>query len=87
MHRESFEQLAELLKDDAVFYTLPKRMQQAPVQYQLAVALTRFGSFGNGASVGKIARMFSISGTLSCVLFALRSALTSLPTSEGCTIL
>ena len=34
MHRESCEQLAELLQDDAVFYTPPKRMQQAPVQNQ-----------------------------------------------------
>ena len=61
MSRDSFEQLAEMLKSDAVFQTPPRRMQQAPVRHQLAVALTRFGHFGNAASVGKTARTFSIS--------------------------
>ena len=62
MYRDSFEQLAELLKTDPDFQTPPRRMQQAPVRHQLAVALSRFGHFGNAASVGKIARLFSISG-------------------------
>jgi hypothetical protein len=61
MSKERFLTLVELIRHHQVF-SPGNRRPMAPVELQLLVALKRFGSFGNGASIGNIARRFSISG-------------------------
>lgn len=61
MSKENFFQLLALIEKHEIFHTAGRRPQR-PVHHQLLVALKRFGCFGNGASVGNIARSFGLSG-------------------------
>jgi hypothetical protein len=47
--------IENLIKDDAIFSN-NSRNPQKPVRLQLVVTLERLGCFGNGASVGRVAR-------------------------------
>ena len=60
MTRGCFHQLVELIRRHSIYMT--KKAPQRPVELQLLVALKRFGYFGNGASIGMVARHFAISG-------------------------
>ncbi|MBW0587310.1 hypothetical protein O181_127025 [Austropuccinia psidii MF-1] len=57
---ESFEKLVAQIKADKMFQNSPQNKQHNPA-IQLAVALSRLGSNGNGTSLGKIGRLFGIS--------------------------
>lgn len=59
MTRDAFEHIVELIKSDPVFQN-DSNNKQAPVEIQLAVALYRFGTYGNGASVAQVAKKFGI---------------------------
>jgi hypothetical protein len=52
---ETFDALVDLIEDDPIFHS-DNNNQQLPVRYQLAIALYRFGHFGNAASVESIAQ-------------------------------
>jgi hypothetical protein len=56
----AFRHILSLIHDHPVF-TTRSNSTQAPVQYQLAVALYRAGRYGNGASVQDVARTAGIS--------------------------
>ncbi|KAI9916268.1 hypothetical protein PsorP6_017098 [Peronosclerospora sorghi] len=60
MSKGAFVQIVSLIKDNHVFHN-NSRNPQRPVNEQLIVTLKRFGGFGNGASVGMLARFFRIS--------------------------
>ena len=62
MTRDYFHRLVELIRGHSVYKT--KKVPQRPVEQQLLVALKQFGCFGNGASVGMLARYFAISDRL-----------------------
>ncbi|MBW0557911.1 hypothetical protein O181_097626 [Austropuccinia psidii MF-1] len=57
---ESFEKLVAQIQDDENFQKSSQNKQCNPV-IQLAVALSRLGSNGNGASLGRIEMLFGIS--------------------------
>ncbi|MBW0485498.1 hypothetical protein O181_025213 [Austropuccinia psidii MF-1] len=57
---ESFEKLVAQIQDDKTFQTSSQSKQCNPA-IQLAVALSRLGSDGNGAALGKIGMFFGIS--------------------------
>lgn len=62
------------IKEDPVFQN-QSRNPQAPIEYQLMVALYRFGHHGNGGSAKAVARTFQISGrsyTLTKVMSGMR---------------
>ena len=61
--RTHFWQLGQLIQDHPIFHS-QSRNRQRPVEHQLLVALKRFGTFGNAASVGCLARHFGISGSI-----------------------
>ena len=67
MSRSCFFNLVELLRNHPIF--LASKRPQRPIEHQLLVALRRFGFFGNGASVGIIARNFAISGNFLYYIF------------------
>ncbi|POV95982.1 hypothetical protein PSTT_15921 [Puccinia striiformis] len=60
MCQESFHQLVSEIRDHPVFQNR-SNIPQRPVQDQLMVTLKRMGTYGNGASVGMLARFFRIS--------------------------
>jgi len=54
-----FDDLVAVLCDDPIFHN-NSRNKQTPVEEQLAIALYRFGHFGNAASTMKVALMFGV---------------------------
>lgn len=56
--------ILEEIRNDPVFRN-DSWNPQAPVEYQLMVALSRFGHYGNGVSVMSVARNFRIAGEFS----------------------
>lgn len=63
MNQESFYRLYDLIKDHEVYLPTGGRPQK-DVRLQMMVALERLGMYGNGASVGRVARSAGISGML-----------------------
>jgi len=61
MSKNFFRQLVASIEGHIIFQNKSKNPQR-PVEHQLLVALKCFGTFGNAASVGAIARSFGISG-------------------------
>ncbi|MBW0540469.1 hypothetical protein O181_080184 [Austropuccinia psidii MF-1] len=57
---ESFQRLVTLIQDDTIFHNSSRFKQRDPA-IQLAVALARLGSNGNGASLGKLGMLFGVS--------------------------
>ncbi|MBW0463760.1 hypothetical protein O181_003475 [Austropuccinia psidii MF-1] len=57
---ESFEKLVAQIQGDKTFQNSSQNKQHNPA-IQLAVALSRLGSNGNGAALGKIGMLFGIS--------------------------
>ena|SRR6266511_1050105 len=53
--RVQFDQLLHLIDQHPTFHTRP---HQIPVSVQLSIALYRFGVYGTGASIHKVARLF-----------------------------
>src|SRR5258708_28923675 len=51
----TFDALCSLIQDHPTFYN-NLNQEQMPVSYQLAIALFRFGHFGNGSSIEKVAQ-------------------------------
>jgi hypothetical protein len=70
MTQESFHKLLSMIEAHPVFHN-QSNVPQRPVRDQLTVALRRMGTFGNGASVGMLARFFRISEG-SVILYSLR---------------
>jgi hypothetical protein len=64
--RTHFWQLVQRIQGHFIFHNR-SRHPQRPVEHQLLVAMKRFGTFGNGAAVGCIARHFGISGQVASV--------------------
>ncbi|KNE96111.1 hypothetical protein PSTG_10533 [Puccinia striiformis f. sp. tritici PST-78] len=60
MCQDSFHQLVSEIQDHPVFQNR-SNVPQRPVCDQLTVTLKRLGTYGNGASVGMLARFFRIS--------------------------
>jgi hypothetical protein len=58
-----FHRILEYIKDDPVFRN-NSRSPQTAVEYQLMVALSRFGHNGNGISIHSVAQTFRISGKM-----------------------
>ncbi|KAE9003028.1 hypothetical protein PR003_g22996 [Phytophthora rubi] len=59
-----FVAIATMIASDEVFYSASSN-QQRPVHIQLGVTFERLGAYGNGSSVGKLARAYGIgSGTV-----------------------
>lgn len=56
----TFDTLVQLIKDDEVFHNKSYN-RQAPVAEQLAVALYRFGHFGNAAGIEEVGLWFGFS--------------------------
>jgi hypothetical protein len=56
---ECFDDLFEALRNDPVFQNQSQN-EQMPVNEQLAIALYRFGHFGNSASITKTAHFFGV---------------------------
>jgi hypothetical protein len=72
-----FDHLLAAISDDAIFQNECSN-EQAPVDQQLAIALYRFGHFGNAASTKKVALHFGVGyGTVylytKCVMIAVCS--------------
>lgn len=61
MKKDSFLKLLALISDDEAFGSPLSRHRQAPVWVQLQVVLQRLGCDGNGASVGRLARLAGFS--------------------------
>ena len=59
MTRDAFKLVVDLIKNDQVFHN-DSNNKQAPVEIQLAVALYRFGTYGNGASTIQVAKKFGV---------------------------
>ncbi|MBW0578319.1 hypothetical protein O181_118034 [Austropuccinia psidii MF-1] len=57
---KSFEKLVAQIQDDKTFQNSSQNKQHNPA-IQLAVAISRLGSNGNGASLGKIGMLYGIS--------------------------
>ncbi|KAI9912527.1 hypothetical protein PsorP6_006513 [Peronosclerospora sorghi] len=57
MSKGAFVQIVSLIQDNHVFHN-SSRNPQRPVKEQLMVTLKRFGCFGNGVSVGILAKFF-----------------------------
>jgi hypothetical protein len=71
---EVFDSLLELVRDDPIFQN-NSNQPQLPVQYQLAIALFRFGHHGNAASVESIAQWAGVSaGTVFNTTFRIMQA-------------
>jgi hypothetical protein len=56
---ECFDSLVAAISGDPVFHNNSK-MPQMPVEHQIAIALYRFGHFGNAASTMKVALQFGV---------------------------
>ncbi|KAI8442582.1 hypothetical protein BY996DRAFT_8546971, partial [Phakopsora pachyrhizi] len=54
-----FGKLCDLLRGDSIFYNNSRHIQIA-LEIQVAVGLSRLGSNGNGASIGKIQMIFGV---------------------------
>ncbi|CAH7676836.1 hypothetical protein PPACK8108_LOCUS11936, partial [Phakopsora pachyrhizi] len=54
-----FGKLYDLIRGDSIFYN-NSRHKQIALEIQAAVGLSRLGSNGNGASIGKIQMMFGV---------------------------
>jgi hypothetical protein len=78
MTKQCFQELVALVEGHSVFQNNSKNKQR-PVYLQLLVALNRFGCFGNGAAIGRIALKFGLSGNglHSCFLFTASSVFTN----------
>ena len=61
--RNYFQELLVKIENHPIFQS-STHTKQRPVHHQLLVAMKRFGTYGNGAAVGAIARYFSLSGTV-----------------------
>jgi hypothetical protein len=61
MSRQYFQDLLIHIEGHSIFQNKSNNPQR-PIHHQLLVTLKRFGCFGNGASVGVIARFFGLSG-------------------------
>jgi hypothetical protein len=62
-----FDALVSVLEEDPIFHNNSPN-EQMPVVEQLAIALYRFGHYGNGASVKKVALLFGVGyGTVKVV--------------------
>ncbi|EGZ19437.1 hypothetical protein PHYSODRAFT_298000 [Phytophthora sojae] len=62
--RESFEFISNKIKDHRVFQNISDH-PQAPIWLQLAVALDRLGTNGNGSSLGRTTKIWGVgTGTL-----------------------
>lgn len=61
MSRDAFLKLHELIKDHDIFVS-DSRRPQTDVMIQMMVAFEQLGFYGNGASIGRIARSAGISG-------------------------
>ena len=89
MSREKFKRLVNMIQGHHVFQN-NSIMPQHPVEVQLLVALRSFGAYGNGASIGHIARYFRVSeGTVvnftnRCIdaILSLKSDYLQWPTAE-----
>ncbi|CAH7667792.1 hypothetical protein PPACK8108_LOCUS2216 [Phakopsora pachyrhizi] len=66
----AFGKLCDLLRGDSIFYN-NSRHKQIALEIQLAVGLSRLGSNGNGASIGKIQMIFGV-GEGTVVLYTKR---------------
>lgn len=63
MSRHYFQELVISIENHTIFQNNSNH-QQRPVHHQLLVMLKRLGCSGNGASIGVIARHFSLSGKI-----------------------
>lgn len=61
MNRESFFEIFGLIQNHPIFKTEVKK-PQTDVKIQMMVALERLGLSGNGASTGRMARAYGVSG-------------------------
>lgn len=78
MSKESFERVVSLIKSHSVFAN-KSRYKQAPVWFQLAVTLDRFGNYGNGASLGRTFKLWGIGkGTVDLFTCRVETALCDL---------
>ncbi|KAI8453818.1 hypothetical protein BY996DRAFT_8490114 [Phakopsora pachyrhizi] len=66
----AFGKLCDLLRGDSIFYNNPRHKQIA-LEIQVAVGLSRLGSNGHGASIGKIQMIFGV-GEGTVVLYTKR---------------
>uniref|UniRef100_T1IK39 DDE Tnp4 domain-containing protein n=1 Tax=Strigamia maritima TaxID=126957 RepID=T1IK39_STRMM len=80
MNRDQFSRILSLIQDHDIFQNFSNNSY--PVSVQLLIALSRFGSFGNSASVMAIARNFGVGdgGTLNIFTKRVIIALLSLET-------
>ena len=60
MSPQAFDILVQLIKDHPAFHNESNQVQ-APVETQLAVTLYRMGWYGNGVSLGDVARIAGVS--------------------------
>ncbi|EFP74151.1 hypothetical protein PGT21_050170 [Puccinia graminis f. sp. tritici] len=89
MSRDSFIMLCKRVADDPVFHNNSNNPQR-PIEEQMMVTLKRLGCFGNGSSVGMLARFFRVGeGTVElytnrCIMAILRiqSQLLKWPSAE-----
>lgn len=56
---QTFDFILDLIKDDQVFNG-PNSWKQIPVKVQLMIVLYRLGSYGEGASITKVASLFGV---------------------------
>ena len=68
MARPSFYRILDMLQVHESFHP-SHGSSQTPVSIQLAVAFYRFGTYGNGSSIGHVCRVNSFSGTCPLVHF------------------
>ena len=61
MSKEAFFLVLGKMKDHSIFASFGNKPQR-PVYIQMLVTLRRLGYYGNGASVGSVARYFGVSG-------------------------
>lgn len=69
MHKESFLFIKSRLEEHWIFYNQSNNSQE-DVSIQLAVTLEKLGNFGNGCSVGKIARAKGIGNGTVCKYYS-----------------
>lgn len=79
MEPEAFDVLVQALENEDIFYNSSSNsFGQIPVERQLLIALIRFGSYGNGASLAKIASLCGVgTGTVELVTRRVISAVKS----------
>lgn len=64
--RASFTAILEAIEDHPIFHNNSAHKQRE-TYIQLAIALSRFGCFGNGASVGRVSRMDGVGAGTACL--------------------